>query len=260
MNLSRAILIIVPIALQAWLGVVLFGRRLHKRFPCFFAYTLFSVGSGAAKALVNGNRWPYFLVYWISEGLYAILGFLSIYEAFRTVFRSFYVLHWFKYLLPGVAGLALSLALLKGLLFPPQQAPPLLAAILVSELAVRFIQGFVFALFVMLAWLRSVSVRSYAFGIAFGFSVVSFGILITVLLRSEFGLSVARSVNLAPAVAYLVAEAIWLWFFLNPEPQEPLIVTASPLTALEIVDLLEQYTAQVKAWAKQHLPLQLDRE
>jgi hypothetical protein len=254
MNPFHIILTIVPVALQAWLSAVLLRSSLHKRFPYFFAYTLFSVASGGVKAVVHGNGWPYFFVYWISEALYAVLGFLSIYEAFRTVFRSFYVLLWFRYLLPGVAGFALVLALLKGLLFPPQQAPPLLATILVAELAVRFIQGFVFALFVVLAWLRSMSVRSHAFGIAFGFSVVSLGILVTVLLRSEFGPSVARSVSLAPAVAYVIAEAIWLWFFLTPEPRTPFIGSTSPLTPLQVVKLLEQYMMQLKNWFKLSIP------
>src|SRR6266700_490357 len=107
MNILDALSLVVPTTLQAWLIVLLLRRRANERFPWFFAYTIFSVVVGIGKFLARGNDWQYFYVYWLAEALYAVLGFLAIYEAFRWVFRSFYVLSWFKYLLPGVGTIML---------------------------------------------------------------------------------------------------------------------------------------------------------
>ena len=248
MNILSTALLTVPACLQAWLGFLLWRRKVLDRFPWFFTYTVFSLIAGISKALVHGHKSHYFLVYWASEALYSVLGFLAIYEAFRAVFRSFYVLWWFKYLLPLVAGVALTIALIKALLFPPLQAPPVLATIFVAELAVRCVQAGVFALFVGLIWFNSMSARSYAFGIAFGFSISSLGILIAVLLRSEFGTQIAPAASLAPAMAYIIAEVIWLLFFVLPEPRDPFASANSTLTPMQVSYMLKQYRNQIKDW------------
>jgi hypothetical protein len=254
MNLNDALSLGVPTVLQAWLAFLLARKAVRKRFPWFFTYTAFSLVAGVLKFLVHGNKWRYFAVYWSAEALYAILGFLAIYEAFRSVFRSFYVLSWFKYLLPSAGAVMLAAAIIKGVLFPPVQAPPMLATILISELGVRCLQAGIFALFVTLVWFNSMPAWNRAFGIALGFSVSSLGILLTILIRSEFGIKVTPLITLAPAVAYIMAEAIWLIFFLMPEPPDPFAGVESPLTPLQVIGVLEEYTRQIKDWFKRCFP------
>jgi len=255
MNLIDAVSLAVPTALQAWLAFLLARKGVRKRFAWFFAYTAFSLVAGVVKILVHGNRWRYFYVYWSAEALYAVLGFLAIYEAFRSVFRSFYVLWWFKYLLPAAGVIMLAIAVIKGVFFPPVQAPPVLAMILISELAVRCLQAGIFALFVALVWFNSMPAWNYAFGISLGFSVSSLGILLTILIRSEFGIKVAPLISLGPAMAYIMAEAIWLIFFLRPEPPDPFAGIASSLTPVQVIGVLEEYTRQIKDWFKRCFPM-----
>jgi hypothetical protein len=255
MNFIDAVSLGAPTALQAWLAFLLARKSVYKRFAWFFTYTAFSLIAGIVKFLVHGNRWRYFYVYWSAEALYAILGFLAIYEAFRSVFGSFYVLWWFKYLLPAAGIIMLAIAIVKGVLFPPAQAPPVLATILISELAVRCFQGGIFALFVALVWFSSMPAWNRAFGIALGFSVSSLGILLTILIRSEFGIKVNPLITLGPAVAYMMAEAIWLIFFLKPEPPDPFAGIASSLTPVHVISVLEEYSRQIKDWFKRCFPI-----
>jgi hypothetical protein len=254
MNLIDALSLGVPTALQAWLAFLLARKTVRNRFVWFFTYTTFSLIAGVVKVLVHGNKWQYSYVYWSAEALYAVLGFLAIYEAFRSVFRSFYVLWWFKYLLPAAGFVMLAIAIIKGVLFPPVQAPPVLATILISELAVRCLQGGIFALFVALVWFNSMPAWNRAFGIALGFSVSSLGILLTILIRSEFGIKVAPLITLGPAVAYIMAEAIWLIVFLKPEPPDPFAGIESSLTPAQVIGVLEEYTQQIKDWFRRCFP------
>src|SRR6185312_8334687 len=100
-------------ALQAWLGVLLVRRGAHKQFPWFMTYTAFSIVASSIRWLLRPDTWAYFYSYWMAEALYSVLGFLAIYEAFRQVFRHFYLMWWwFKFLLPLAGGLMLAIAII----------------------------------------------------------------------------------------------------------------------------------------------------
>ncbi len=208
--------------------------------------------------LVNGNRWTYSYVYWVAEALYAALGFVAIYEVFRQVFWHFYLMWWwFKFLLP-VAGLfMLTLSIIEGILFPPVQAPPLLATIFVAEMAVRCLQGGIFCLFILLIWFHSMPWQKYAFGIALGFAASGLVIFVTYLVRSKFGTRFVPVIKFVPPVGYIIAVGIWLASFVRPEPPDPFGGQVSPLRPEQVVELLERLTKQVKGIFKRCLATSL---
>jgi hypothetical protein len=251
MNLLHSILLVITPVSQAWLIFLLVRRDVHKRFHWFFIYTIFSIAAAGARWCVRGNPWHYFYVYWVAEALYAVCGFLAIFEAFRWVFRHFYLMWWwFRFVLPSVGALILGIAIIKGILFPPIQAPPALAVIFVSELAVRCLQGGIFALFVALVRFHSMPARTYAFGISLGFAISSFGILLTVLLRSESGIKLAPLLELSPSVTYIIAVAIWVTFFIKPERPDPFMSAASSISSEQVIEILQQYTRTFKDFFK----------
>src|SRR6266481_2210227 len=255
MSVINSLSLVALLVLQGGLAVLLAWKRVYKRFPWFFTYTVFSLLAGTVKLFVRKNALAYFNAYWSAEALYALLGFLAVYEAFRWVFRHFYLMWWwFKYLLPGIGTLMLAIAIIKGLLFPPIEVRHDLAIIYVSEMAVRCLQGGIFALFVVLVRLHSLPARTYAFGISLGFAISAFGIFLAVSVRSEFGTKVAPLVKLLPAVAYMVAVGIWLAFVIRPEPPDPFEGLASSVAPERVIEILDQYTRQLKDLFKRCSP------
>jgi hypothetical protein len=252
------ILFLLPVLMQTWLAALLIGRRLYRHFPLFFAYTSFSLAAELLRTLVQHDQWRFLYVYWTTEALYALLGFLAIYEAFRHVFRHFYVMWWWFRFLPAVIGLLLmGVSLVEGIFFPPIQAPPLLATIFVSEMAVRCLQSGVFCLFIVLVKLYSLPWRNYSFGIALGFAVSAFGIFVTFLVRSKSGTQFVPVIRFIPPVAYIIAVLIWLLSFIKPEPPDPFAGIESPLRPEEVLVLLKSWTQQIKGMFKRCLTTSL---
>jgi len=238
--------------LQAWLLIALIRRRVLGRFKWFFFYTVFSIVAGIGEFAVRNRPWTYFYVYWAAEAVYSILGFFAIDEAFRRVFRNFYVLRWFRFLLPGVGIVMLILAVVEGYFNPPVQAPWWLATIYVGEIAVRCLQVGIFALFVLLVRLYLLPWQNYAFGISVGFSIAAFGMFTTVMLRSALGTKL-MALQYVPAMAYLIAVLIWLASFIKPEPPNPYQGLISPLTPEQLLVLLRSYTQELKGLLKKSM-------
>ena len=249
MKLFDSIAVLVGPALQLWLLIILFRRRVYKQFPWFCIYTAVSIVTGVGEFAVRNSPWTYFYLFWIAEAIEAILGFFAIQESFRRVFRNFYVLRWFRFLLPGVGVVMLILAIVEGYFNPPVAARSWLATIFVGEIAVRCLQVGIFALFVALVRLYLLPWQNYAFGISVGFSIAAFGTFMTLMLRSAFG-SKPLIFQYAPAVAYLVAVLIWLASFFKPEPPNPYQGMVSPLTPEQLLELLRSYTQELKGLLK----------
>lgn len=250
MNLLRSIAILTGPALQLWLLIILLRRRVYKQFPWFSAYTAVSIVTGLAEFIFRNSPWTYFYLYWGAQAVDAILGFFAIQESFRRVFRNFYVLRWFRFLLPGVGVVMLILAIVEGYFNPPIEAPPWLATIFVGEIAVRCLQVGIFALFVLLVRLYLLPWQNYTFGISVGFSITGFGIFTTVMLRSALGRKPVLVLQYLPAVAYLIAVVIWLASFYKPEPPNPYAGKVSPFTPEELLELLRSYTRELKGLLK----------
>src|SRR5438067_10434091 len=151
MSLALALALTPPV-LQLCLALLLIRRRVLKFFPFFFAYTIFAVIAETGRFfLFKGPYAYYYYFFWTTEALYAVLGFLAIYEVFSGVFRNFYRLWWFRLLLPAMGILMLALSLLIPLTRPPVHAPVTLVTIIVAEIAVRCLQVGLFVLTFLLA-------------------------------------------------------------------------------------------------------------
>jgi hypothetical protein len=199
-------------------------RGAQKRFKFFFAYTLFAIAAETTKFLLSNphvTTWPFFLAAWGSEAIYAVLGYLAIYEVFRNVFENFRHLRWFKYLLPITAAIMLSIAVLIPLVHRAVETGPLLEGIFALQVAVRSLQLGVFFLIFLLARVFELDYRQYAFGIAAGFGIAAAGILLGTLVRTTFGLKFLMFLRYVPSVAYCIAVTVWLVSFVRAEPEDP---------------------------------------
>jgi hypothetical protein len=219
------ILGLLPPVLQSCLAALLLHRRVYRRFPFFFAYTLFAVCAEVCKlALMLLNRQhtlKYFYAYWIAEAIYAVLGFTAVYEVFRDVFENFRGLLWFKALLPATAALMLALAVLIPMIHPAVETEPLEEGIFSLQIVVRCLQLGVFFLIFWLARFFDLDYRQYAFGIAAGFGIAAAGILAGTLARTGLGLKTIIFFQYVLTVSYCLAVTVWLASFVRPEPEDP---------------------------------------
>ena len=250
MNLFDSIVILLGPALQIWLLIILLRRRLYKQFPWFCIYTAVLIARAVAEFIFRNSPWTYFYLYWSGEAVEAILGFFAVQESFRRVFRNFYVLNWFRFLLPGVGVVMLVLAIVEGYFNPPIAARWWLATIYLGEVAVRCLQLGVFALFVALVRLYLLPWQNYTFGISVGFSIAALGMFMSMMLISAFGPKVMVIARYAPSVAYVIADSIWLASFFRPEPPNPYHGKVSPFTPEELLALLRSYTQELKGLLK----------
>lgn len=254
-SINTVLLLIGPI-LQSWLAAKLVKGRVYRLFPLFFTYTLFSIVAEITALAVHRNVWKYFYVYWFAEAIYAVLGFMAIYEAFRRVFWHFYLMWWwFKLLVPTVGLFMLAVSIVEGVAYPPTQAPPVLSAIVVAEMAVRCLQGGIFFLFMVLVAINSLPWQNQAFGVAFGFSISGLGIFTTFVLRSKFGTHFIPVIQFVPPVAYILAVIIWLFSFSRPEPPNPFEGLASPLTPEQVLAQVRRLSQEMKGFFKRCLAI-----
>jgi hypothetical protein len=245
MNNGELALTIVGIALQVCLFLQLIRLKSYRQFPVFYSYVGFSVVSAIMALATSAHGHVYFYVYWISEAIYVLLTFLVLQEAFRSVFRNFYALRWFKLSLPGVGILILIVALLRTAFFRPPDANPLTVTLISLEIAVGFLQFGIFCLFVLLVRFFHMRWRQQAFGIVLGFGIVAAGPLVAFLLRSEFGTKFNPVVRITPPIAYIMGVAIWLATFLRRVPSPPQ-GWDSGLTPEQMIAELRRHTRAVK--------------
>lgn len=246
MNSITALSLLVAPLLQLWLAALLVRKRVARDFRFFFIYTVFAVVAEVAKFLVRANPLTYIQVYLVTEPFYALLGYLAIYDVFHQVFRNFQRIWWFKFLLPGMGLLMLGIAITIATLRPPMQAGEFLATVFVLQIIVRCLQLGVFFLIFGLARFYYLFWRQYSFGIAAGFGVAAFGILVTFVARSISGTKYITALQFLPSVTYLLAVLIWLVSFLKPLPPDPLREIRPLLTPDLMRELYERYRRLIR--------------
>jgi hypothetical protein len=177
------------------------------------SYTVVAVASGAARFAVRNYPRPYYATYWITEALYDVLGILVMYEVLHAVLGNLTRARWARLIFPAalLAGIGLSLA--RAHASPSQFGHGLSFYIVVGEIAVRFVQVFIFAGLVTLVPLLGLRWRQYPFGIAAGFGVYATVALLITVKFSDFGTRFTFWWGLTSLVAYSCAVLIWIWFF-----------------------------------------------
>jgi hypothetical protein len=246
MNNIELILAVAGTALQLCLLLLLLRHRYFGEFHFFSVYLLFSILSTILGLAVRNHSQLLFYVYWISEAIYIVVVFLVLQEAFRSVFRNFYNLRWFKLSFPGVGILIVLLAFLRAVFFRPANHSTLAVTLISLEIAVGFLQFGIFCVFILLVWFFHMRWRQHAFGIVFGFGIAAAGSLVAFLLRSEFGTNLNQMVRIATPLTYIIGVVVWLATFLRGEPSKPAKGSDSVLTPEQMIAELRRHTKTVK--------------
>jgi hypothetical protein len=94
-------------------------QRLYARFPLFAAYIAYVAVQMVLRSAFLANQHFYFYVYWLTAPIEVILSLLAAHESFLKVFRSFYLLWWFRIFFPGAIVVAVAYSAWKGYASPP---------------------------------------------------------------------------------------------------------------------------------------------
>lgn len=239
--------LVAPV-LELALAVILVRRKLHREYPFFFIYLASSICIAILRVFAaNASYRYYFLVYWRSEAVYALLGLLVLYEVFRWFFSAFYRhWRWFWMMFPAVIVVVLAASIWYAIDYPPVQANRVISFVLVFGIALNFVRIGLFFLFFALVRIFKLRPWEYAFAIVVGFAMAAFGALTAYLLRSEFGTKFNPVVQYAPPVAYTLAVVLWLIVFSGPEREYELGPGITRERLLEEIRRYNQYLIRLR--------------
>jgi hypothetical protein len=161
--------------LELLLAAALLWRKLHRKFPVFFAFVVFQLVHFAILFPIHqyGSYNLYFYSYWIASTIGLIFSFLVIHEIFVDVFRPYHTLRDLGTILFKWAALVMMIVALVVAVSSPTGQSPVIVALLTMQRCVRVIQcGMVLFLMIFSNYL-AVSWKQPSFGIALGLGVLA---------------------------------------------------------------------------------------
>jgi hypothetical protein len=221
MRILTVLSLVIPIVLQVCILALLLRRRLQRRFIWFFVYMLYALFEVIIRLAVSGNQGIYFKVYWSTEPVDVVLTLLALRESFLSIFWPETRLRWFRWVFWSGIGLAVAYGVWEAWLLPPRQTGRLVSVIIDLEFvlnAVICIFGLLYAGFIKLFGILE---HQRETATIFGFTANACFTTLGVLTRSAFGTRFRLLSESIPAVAYIVAEAIWTRDLLRPEWKLP---------------------------------------
>lgn len=217
---------LVVIALEVALVVHILRLRLVRRYPYFFGYLLVVCMSDLSRWVSYHHGSEYYpWVYWISESLTILVGFLLVWEIFRHTFSAFPAIRqaasWFGLILVVFALVANGLLVLSGV---ARWDHPLLQA----GRWLRLLQGAFLAAIIATARHYLLPLGRNIAGLAIGFGLFVSLAVVNFISLAMGNIDLSQFSHLY-AGTYILALIIWyrsFWVYApNPAPQ--------PLTHLE---------------------------
>lgn len=197
-------------------------RKLHCRFPLFFAYTLYSIAVIAVRLSVAKQPHLFFALYWTTEIIYGALALLAIGEVFSDVLELRSNQHrWWRFAPGTILLLLVTIFFWQATYHPfgPNVWGALGAGAYSFGLGVLCVQAgiFLLALFRLKAFSGILSKQHNA-GILRGFGVFGLLTMMAYITRSYYGAQFEDWFRYIPPGAYVMATLTWLAAFLRSEP------------------------------------------
>jgi hypothetical protein len=202
--------------LQLGVAGFMVQRKLHRKFPVFFAYILSQIVIFAIlfPMSTKGSYYWFFYTYWITAAVSLAVGFKVIHEVFLDVFRPYHTLKDLGTVLFSWAGLVMLLvAAVVAAASTTSDQGPLVQAVLTVQRCVRVIQCGLILFLLLFARYLGVSWKQRSFGIAAGFGGFASVELIVLALRASDYIR-ENTVSLANMCAYNLAILVWLGYML----------------------------------------------
>jgi hypothetical protein len=229
------------------LAIILVRRRVHRKLPFFSTYVIYSIAATALQWACVSHQQLYFTVYWLTEAGDVALAVAATCESFITTFRGFFVLAWFRWLLPALAVTVAIYAGWKAWIHPPVLNSTMAALVVGLEIGLRYFIAGVFFLYVASRRYVKISNSGFQYNVLLGFFLASVGMLLAAVLRSEFGTNFRLMIAWAAPVGYSAALCVWISSLITTVADEKQKGTAGPqVTAASAIQVLTQYSSVLK--------------
>lgn len=210
-------------ALQLWLAVAMFRHKSHRRFPIFFAYTIYSVVIITVRLPVAPNPSLFYVVFWITEMIYGALSLLGIGEVLVDALSDQSKQNVGLKLIPGMVLLFLIIASLWRAVYHPLGSTNFWGRLGAGAYSFDFgvlcvdAMAYLLALFQMKPF-SGIGQKQHSMAILKGFGIFGLLTLISGLVRTLFGPQFEGWFRYIPPGAYFMATLTWLSAFRHPEP------------------------------------------
>jgi hypothetical protein len=196
--------------LQSGVAALMFRRKLHRKFPVFFAYLLAQVVIFAVIFPISLHGYEaYFYAYWITAVISLVLGFMVIHEIFVDVFRPYHTLKDLGTVLFKWASLVMLLvACVVAAASQATPEGPLVEAVLIVQRCVRVIQCGLILFLLLFSRYLGVRWKQCSFGVALGFGFFAGIELFCAALRASDSISGLKS-NFTIMASYNLAILTW---------------------------------------------------
>lgn len=233
-TIQRFLWIAGPV-LQVVLVVEMWRRGVFREVPWFFSYTVFHIVQFAALFVLKPLSYTgYFVAYWFSDAVDALLALIVIQEIFSYCFREY----------PGLKDLAqllfrwttivlIAVAFIVALATPGRDTDRIVAGLMAMQRSVNFVQCGLLFLLVLISRMTGLGFESRAIGVGVGFGTMASIFTITMVLSSYMGLS-DDFASLIVAAAYDVAVAIWIVAILQPVRKQSAVALPSRAAVVQL--------------------------
>lgn len=244
-HLLTSVFWFLPVVLQSLVAMIMFRRRLVRRFPVFFTFNLLVPARDVALYYLPFSGNLYAAVFWWGEAAGIALELGIIFENAWHFIRPYPFLRFFLRIL-GVAG-AVAAASALAMLFwvnGPSGKDLALEWIILSERSATFLQ--VSLLIVALALMSRLGLtwHHYSLGIAAGFGVYAALDLLLLELRAHLHVITDTSFVLMRSAAYNLAVVIWVGYFLRTRG----LKLVERLPGTDLAKWNDALTEQVDKW------------
>jgi hypothetical protein len=236
MNWHRLLLLVLwisPHVLLGLLAVILWNRRLHKKFPCYFAYVIYEIGEFLllflSRYVLGVSLGKYSYVYYATLMLSVALRFGVINEISGDLFReSPFLKIAARRSLQCVAGLLLTAGVLLAVYAPGGNSDRWVAGMSIVNQGAAMVQCGLLVCLLLFSRFMGLSWRRPAFGIALGFGILTSVDLAIRAVRTGFSSDLwVPYLDLLATGTYLICVSIWIGYFLAPEAKPvPLTLVA----------------------------------
>lgn len=211
---------------------ILLWRKLHREYPLFFWYLIFTnLATGIRFAVQFKMPGIYSYTYWVSDLVIGILTFLATYELFiRRLFPQFHKIRFYRYLFPSAASGIITLGWLMALASKNKGGAFLVADRVLCSVLVGMLVFFVsLMLFMGRRWTKF----DFAISFGFGLNTATFLIATAVFMRTH---SVAA--DQLSLIAFDVSCFVWLYC----------VATGTPIRATQTPTLDPETIYQARTW------------
>jgi hypothetical protein len=239
MHILTALSLAIPILLQIGIIVALLRRRLQRRFPWFTAYILYALVETAVRLAASGNQDAYLIVYWTTAVPGVGFTVLALRESFLAIFLPETRLRWFRFIFWSCIFAAIAYAVWQTSALPPRQARRFIGIVLKLNFGLDIVISTFGLVYAGAIGLFEILEHQRATAIILGFTANSSVAMFGWITRSVFGTRFRMLSEWIPAVAYIVAEAIWIKDLLRAER----IVPKPKQTLEQMNEVVNRYIA-----------------